>query len=179
MTAPNFARLNGDRPEITRLMIAMRQAREALSGRPWSHPLEYVGEEWWADVLADPRARTPKRRSDYTAKQAFFRLADELREVILVACSKCEWKAAFHRAELIAAHGVACPMPSLLEHLAAPGCAKRVLVGAKAGRAHWSAAMKVHCIWSSIFERFALTLSAFLISSELTDLRSAPGGNGP
>jgi hypothetical protein len=36
-------------------------------------------------VLADPRARTPKRRSDYTAKQAFFRLADELREVILVA----------------------------------------------------------------------------------------------
>ena len=28
------------------------------------------------------------------------------------------------RDELIAAHGAACPMPSLLEHLAAPGCAK-------------------------------------------------------
>src|SRR6478609_5208623 len=57
MSAPNFARLDSDRPEITRLMIAMLQAREALSGRSWSHPLEYAGEEWWADVLADPRAR--------------------------------------------------------------------------------------------------------------------------
>jgi hypothetical protein len=45
-------------------------------------------------------------------------------ETILVACSKCEWKAAFRRDELITAHGAACPMPSLLERLAAPGCAK-------------------------------------------------------
>jgi hypothetical protein len=75
-------------------------------------------------VLADPRARTPKRRSDYTAKQTFYRLADELRDTILVACSKCEWKAAFRRDELIAAHGTACPMPSLLERLAAPSCPK-------------------------------------------------------
>ena len=105
MTAPNFARLDGDRPEITRLMIAMLQAREAISGRSWSHPLEYTGEEWWADVLADPRARTPKRRSDYTAKQTFYRLADEPREIILVACSKCDWKAAFRRADLVARHG--------------------------------------------------------------------------
>jgi len=36
-------------------------------------------------LLADPRARIPKRRSDYTAKQAFYRLADELRDTILVA----------------------------------------------------------------------------------------------
>jgi hypothetical protein len=71
-------------------------------------------------VLADPRARTPKRRSDYTAKQAFYRLADELRDTILVACNKCDWKAAFRRDELIAAHGAACPLPSLLEHLAGP-----------------------------------------------------------
>jgi hypothetical protein len=34
------------------------------------------------------------------------------------------WKAAFQRDELIAAHGAACPMPSLLERLAAPGCAR-------------------------------------------------------
>jgi hypothetical protein len=75
-------------------------------------------------VLADPRARISKRRSDYTAEQAFYRLADELRDTILVACSKCDWNAAFRRGELITARGVACPMPSLLEHLAAPGCAK-------------------------------------------------------
>jgi hypothetical protein len=52
-------------------------------------------------VLADPRAQIRKRRSDYTAKQAFYRLADELRDTILVACSKCDWKAAFRRDELI------------------------------------------------------------------------------
>jgi hypothetical protein len=46
------------------------------------------------------------------------------RAVILVACSKCEWKAAYQRAELIASHGVDCPMPSLLERLAAPSCAR-------------------------------------------------------
>jgi len=37
---------------------------------------------------------------------------------MLVACSKCEWKAAFQRAELIAEHRPACPMPSLLAHFA-------------------------------------------------------------
>jgi hypothetical protein len=31
-------------------------------------------------------------------------------------------KAAFPRDELIATHGAACPMPSLLKHLAAPDC---------------------------------------------------------
>ena len=124
MTALNFARLDGDRPEITRLMIAMLQAREALSGGSWSHPLEYAGEEWWAGVLADPRARTPKRRSDYTAKQTFYRLADEPREIILVACSKCEWKAAFRRANLVARHGAYYAMPTLLKDLAAPDCPK-------------------------------------------------------
>jgi hypothetical protein len=30
----------------------------------------------WADVLADPRARIPKRRSDYTTKKTFYQLAD-------------------------------------------------------------------------------------------------------
>ena len=111
-------------PDVARLLIAMMHARDAAESRSWSHPQEPTTEEWWADVLADPRARIPKRRSDYTTKQAFYRLADELRDTILVACSKCDWKAAFRRHELIAAHGAACPMPSLLEHLAAPGCAK-------------------------------------------------------
>jgi hypothetical protein len=82
--------------------------------------------------VADPRARTPRRRgSEVAVERTFYRLADEPREVILVACNKCDWKAAFRRDELIAAHGAACPMPSLLEHLAAPGCAK---VGSQWGR---------------------------------------------
>jgi hypothetical protein len=69
-----------------------------------------------------PRGQISKRRSDYTAKQAFYRLADELRDTILVACSKCDWRAAFARDELIAAHGADHPMPNLLDRLAAPDC---------------------------------------------------------
>ena len=125
MTAPNFARLDGDRPEISRLMIAMLQAREVLSGRSWSHPLEYAGEEWWADVLADPRARTAKATvRAITAKAHVLRLADEPREIILVACSKCDWKAAFRRADLVARHGADYAMPTLLKDLAAQDCSK-------------------------------------------------------
>jgi hypothetical protein len=122
MKTANFTLLDSSLPEIGRLIAAMSQARDAVENRSWSHPQEPTTEAWWADVLADPRARTPKRRSDYTAKQTFYRLADEPRDTILVACSKCDWKAAFRRDELIAAHGAACPMPSLLERLAAPGC---------------------------------------------------------
>ena len=122
MERPNFVLLDCTLLEIATLLRAMLHAREAVERRSWSHPLEPTSEAWWADVLADPRARIRKRRSDYTAKQAFYRLADELRNTILVACSKCKWKAAFRRDELIAAHGAACPMPSLLERLAAPGC---------------------------------------------------------
>jgi hypothetical protein len=107
------------------LVITATQARDAVERRSWSHPQEPTTEEWWADVLADPRARTPKRRgSEVAVERTFYRLADEPREVILVACSKCDWKAAFLRAELIALHGSDYPMPSLLERLAAPGCAK-------------------------------------------------------
>jgi hypothetical protein len=90
------------------LVAAPLQARDAVEARSWSHPQELTTEKWWADVLADPRARIPKRRSDYTAKQAFYRLADELRDTILVACNKCDWKAAFRRDGLITAHGAAC-----------------------------------------------------------------------
>jgi hypothetical protein len=122
--SPNFILLDSTLPDVARLLVAMIQARDAVETRSWSHPQEPTTEDWWADVLADQRARIPKRRSDYTAKQAFYRLADEPREVILIACSKCDWKAAFRRDELITAHGAACPMPSLLEHLAAPGCAR-------------------------------------------------------
>jgi hypothetical protein len=51
-----------------------------------------------------------------------YRLRDEQRATILVSCSKCDWRAAYSRDELIAGHGADCPMPDLLHHIAAPGC---------------------------------------------------------
>ena len=76
-------------------------------------------------MQADPRARIRTRRSSDTAiARAFYRLADEPREIILVACSKCDWKAAFRRADLVARHGADYAMPTLLKDLAAPDCSK-------------------------------------------------------
>src|SRR5262249_25703411 len=60
---PNFVILDGSFPEVGRLVAAMLEARAAVERRSWSHPQEPVTEEWWADVLADPRARIRKRRS--------------------------------------------------------------------------------------------------------------------
>jgi hypothetical protein len=57
-------------------------------------------------------------------KQGSIRLTDEGREIILVACSKCDWRAAFSRDDLIPSHGADYPMPNLLNHLAAPGCSR-------------------------------------------------------
>jgi hypothetical protein len=119
---PNFALLDISRPEVARLIAAMVQARDAVESRSWSHPQEPTGEAWWADVLADPRARKRERRTDLAVKKAFYRLADEKREIILVACSKCDWRAAFSRDDLIASHGADHPMPNLLDRLAAPSC---------------------------------------------------------
>jgi hypothetical protein len=49
---------------------------------------------------------------------------DEPPPVVEVACSKCEWKGAFSRAELMAKYGAEYPLPNLLDHLAMPGCSK-------------------------------------------------------
>jgi hypothetical protein len=114
MGAPNFTLLDTRLPE----------ARDTVERRSWSHPQEPTSEDWWADVLADPRARKRERRTDLAVKRAFYRLADEKREIILVACSKCNWRAAFARDELVAAHGADYAMPNLLNHLAAPGCSR-------------------------------------------------------
>ena len=97
---PNFVLLDATSPDVTRLAAAMLQARAAVERRSWAHPQEPMGEEWWADVLADPRARKRERRTDLAVKQAFYRPADEKRETILVACSKCDWRAAFSRNHL-------------------------------------------------------------------------------
>jgi hypothetical protein len=40
-----------------------------------------------------------------TAQKSYYRLADEPSPVIEVACSKCEWKAGFSRAEVVALYG--------------------------------------------------------------------------
>src|SRR5262245_5766736 len=95
---PNFVLLDTALPDVARLVAAMVQARDAVEHRSWSHPQELTSEEWWADVLADPRAQTRKRRgSEQAVSRTFYRLADEPRDTILVACSKCDWKAAFRR----------------------------------------------------------------------------------
>src|SRR6516225_5357607 len=117
---PNFTALDMCLPEVAILVAAMVQARAAVDCRSWSRPQEPTGEEWWADVLADLRARKREQRTDLAVKQAFYRLADEQRETILVACSKCDWRAAFSRDELIASHGADYAMPNLLNHLARP-----------------------------------------------------------
>jgi hypothetical protein len=126
MTAisPNFVRLDSTQPDIANLVVAMLRARDAVERRSWSHPQEPTGEEWWADVLADPRARKREWRTDLAVKRAFYRLADEKRETILVACSKCEWRAAFSRDRLITTHGADYAMPNLLKQLAAPTCSR-------------------------------------------------------
>jgi hypothetical protein len=121
----NFAMLDISQPDIARLVTAMLQAREAVDRRSRSHPQEPTTEEWWADVLADPRARRRERRaSDLPVRRAYYTLADEPRAIILLACSKCEWKAAYSRDALMALHGADYPMPNLLDRLAAPGCPK-------------------------------------------------------
>jgi hypothetical protein len=85
--------------------------------------IELNGDDLRRDPL-HPRARKRERRTDLAVKQAFYRLADAKRETILVACSKCDWRAAFSRDELIASHGADYAMPNLLNHLAAPSCSR-------------------------------------------------------
>ena len=67
---PNFVLLDAVLPDVARLVTAMVQARDAVEHRSWSHPQEPTGEDWWADVLADPRARKRERRTDVTVKRS-------------------------------------------------------------------------------------------------------------
>jgi hypothetical protein len=55
--APNFALLDMSHREVASLVVAMVQACEAVALRSWSLPQEPITDAWWADVLADPRAR--------------------------------------------------------------------------------------------------------------------------
>jgi hypothetical protein len=60
---PNFALLDPSRREIAILITAMLQAREAVDRHLWSHPQQHASEDWWADVLADPRTRRTTQAS--------------------------------------------------------------------------------------------------------------------
>src|SRR4051812_35801893 len=74
---PNFVLLDTSQPDITQLLVAMLQARQAVARRSWSHPQQAAGEDWWADVLADPRARKRGRRVNMAIKQLVYRLFGE------------------------------------------------------------------------------------------------------
>jgi len=69
---PNFVLLDAVLPDVARLVAAMLHARDTVEHRSWSHPQEPTGEAWWADVLADPRARKRERRTDLAIKKAFY-----------------------------------------------------------------------------------------------------------
>src|SRR5262252_3236843 len=69
---PNFVLLDTVLPDVARLVAAMLHARDTIEHRSWSHPQEPTGEAWWADVLADPRARKRERRTDLAIKKAFY-----------------------------------------------------------------------------------------------------------
>ena len=126
MLSPNFTPLDSTQPEIASLLAAMLQARAAVERRSWWHPQEPTGEEWWADVLADPRVRRKSQSGlrDLRIKPAFYRLRDEPHATILLACSKCDWRAAFNRDDLIASHGPDHLLTDLLGELASPTCSK-------------------------------------------------------
>jgi hypothetical protein len=110
MTAANFARLDVARPEVSQLVTAMLQARQAVVQRSWSHPQEDSSDDWWADVLADPRARRPTRGNHSRGAINIYRLRDEPHAIILVACTKCDWKAAYSPAMRIKSSPMSPPL---------------------------------------------------------------------
>ena len=81
--SPNFTLLDASRPEIANLLGAMLQAREAVERRSWSNPQEPAREAWWADVLADLRAR---RRSQAGVHGHDLRICDEPCATLLRVC---------------------------------------------------------------------------------------------
>jgi hypothetical protein len=112
-------RLDPGRSDVGMLIGAMLRAREVIATKSWSTSQEPTSEHWWADVLADPRARIWRQPRGFygragrrTAQKS--RLADEPSPLIEVACRKCEWKAAFSHPELIANYGAEYPLPNLL-----------------------------------------------------------------
>jgi hypothetical protein len=127
---PNFTRLDSTRTEVSVIIAAMLQARQAVERRAWASPQQPTDDYWWGDVLSDPRARGRRKPRDYNrpgkpaAQLAYYTLPDEPRPIISVARTKCGWIAEFSRAELVGIYGAEYPLPNLLDHLASPTCAK-------------------------------------------------------
>jgi hypothetical protein len=86
--AANFSRLDTGRPEVSRLLVAMLQARDAVTRRSWSLPQQHATEDWWADVLADPRARCGAQVASRHGGITMYRLRDEPHATILIGCTK-------------------------------------------------------------------------------------------
>jgi hypothetical protein len=64
------------------------------------------------------------RRTDLAVKQTFYRLADEKREIMLVACSRCDWQAAFAQARArpdLRAWSVSVSVPGPIAGAGLPG----------------------------------------------------------
>ena len=114
-STPTYPKTRGSWPQCCKPVKRLR-------GDRGSHPLEYTGEEWWADVLTDPRAHRAARVAPSRGAITVYRLRDEPHASILIAYTKCDWKAAFNRDELIAQHGADLPLPELLSLVAPPGC---------------------------------------------------------
>src|SRR5262245_36000111 len=120
---PNFVILNGSLPDVGRLVAAMLRSgsREPLSV---------------ASAGADDRGMVGRRarRSPRTNADTRRKRADGLSHVLSPRrrskrhhpgrLQQMRLESAFRRDDLLATHGAACPMPSLLERLAAPGCLK-------------------------------------------------------
>src|SRR4026209_973669 len=66
-----------------------------------------------------PRARRA-RIAPSRGAMTIYRLRDEPNTTILVACTKCDWRAAFDRDELIAAHGADYPLRTLVSLVPRP-----------------------------------------------------------
>jgi hypothetical protein len=101
--ARSAVRLGDDRGRI-------RRSQRARSGGPTCWLTREQKNEIGAPIM--PSGRTPIDSPTSCAP------------VVLVTCSKCDWRAAFSRDELIASHGATCAMPSLLNELSKPGCVR-------------------------------------------------------
>ena len=98
-----------------RVMRRATLAHAELRAARHSRRARIGGPTYWLTHEPENEIGAPTRPSGR-------RLSDELRPVIFVACSKCDWRAAFSRDELIVFHGATCAMPSLLNELTKPGC---------------------------------------------------------
>src|SRR4051812_49674700 len=98
---------SASQPDITQLLVAMLQARQAVARRSWSHPQQAAGEDWWADVLADPRARKRDSRLNMAIKQLVYRLLGEPRATLLLPWWKWGLEGGHHPGEPIAPHSAA------------------------------------------------------------------------